>query len=175
MVGDTASKPETSSVHRKDEEKDVERLLKKEFFLIYNAYAAFANACEETFKQKPSSRAATRGIKKVALKPIRMRKFRAEKHLHRAIISSESWNERDKLYRRLAAQCYENAQLLKASGDLKQAAKWMNLTLRYLRLSLDPKAQEDITEMMRQLAEIKARMKEQEEKQGEKAVESDQN
>jgi len=95
---------------------------------------------------------------------VEARKARAEKHLDRAIIGAETWSERDKLFRRLAAQCYETVRWFKKNGDYKQAAKWMSLVLRFLRLSLDPKSKQEMDQVMRELEELKATVKEQEEK-----------
>ena len=48
------------------------------------------------------------------------------------------------------------------NGDCKQAAKWMNLALRFLRLSMDPKAKQDMENIQKELAEVKAAMQQQE-------------
>ena len=146
------SKLRKGSVRRKKPEKDADKRLKKELFLIYNCFAAFANACEKTW---PRSRAAL--FKTIT---VEAGKARAEKHLDRAIIGAETWDERDKLFRRLASQCYQTATWLKQSGDLKQAAKWMNLTLRYLRLSLDPRAKEMERQVDEQLQTLERLIKE---------------
>jgi len=153
IMSDTENKLNTGSVQRKRLETDTDTLIKKEFFIVYNAYAAFANACEKTLRPA--------GTLTVA-EPVKLRKAR-EAHLDRAIVASESWNERDRLYRRLASHCYQNARWFEKNGDYKQAAKWMNLALRFLRLSLDPKAKEDLEHIQRELAEIKTQVKKQEE------------
>jgi len=79
-------------------------------------------------------------------------------HLERAIIAAESYSERDLLYRRLASQCYKTSRWFTKNGDYKQACKWMNLALRFLRLSLDPKAKQDLEIIKKELAELKAAM-----------------
>ena len=71
------------------------------------------------------------------------------------------------MFRRLAASCYEDAQFLKKTGDLKQAAKWMSLCLRFCRLSLDPKAKQQMDQVLAELRELKTVMREREQKQEE--------
>jgi hypothetical protein len=159
-ISDRSNKLRKGSVSRKKPEKDAEALTKKEFFLIYSAYAAFANACKETMGKAKRRRALTR---KAVVE---------EKHLNRAIIFAESWTERDKLYRRLAKQCYETSSYLKKTGALKESAKWMNLTLRFLRLSLDPKSKEEMDRVLNELVELKTAMKEHEGEQEEDLEES---
>jgi hypothetical protein len=150
-MSDKENKLKKGSVQQNKLEKDAEALTKKEFFFLYSAYAAFANACERTSMPTGSARALT------ITETTRLRKARAgEKHLDRAIVAAESWSERDKLYRRLASQCYKNQQLFRKSGDDRQALKWMNLALRFLRLSLDPKAKQDMEHIQKELAEVKA-------------------
>jgi ribosomal protein L29 len=163
-VSDMKDKPETSSVRQKKLEKDTEALIKKEFFYVYNAYAAFANAYEKTFARP--RRRQVRIVKAFRMAgPIKHRA--EEKHLDRAIVAAESWSERDKLCRRLASHCYQTAHWFEKNGDHKQAAKWMNLALRFLRLSMDPKSKEDLELVKKELAEVKAMMQEREEEDGE--------
>jgi hypothetical protein len=156
IVGDTLNKLGNQPVKEKQRILDANRQLKKEFLLVYNAYRAFANACEHTFRTEKAY-SATR------TEPVKLRAKR--KHLQRAILSAESWDDRDVLFRRLAAQCYRDAQWFKKQGDHKNAHKWMNLTLRFLRLSLDPKAKQQMEQVLSELAELKNVMKEREEKQ----------
>ena len=164
IMSDTENKLNTDSVQRNRLETGADTQLKKEFFLAYSAYAAFLNAYEKTML-KPKRRVAFSKTIKTGVEA------RAErKHLDRAILAAESWEERDKLFRRLASHCYQNARWFEKNGDYKQAAKWMNLALRFLRLSLDPKAKEDLEHIQRELAEIKAQVKEQE-KEGEEDAE----
>lgn len=116
------NKTKKSSFRQKKPRKDADELLKKELLLVYNAYAAFANAYERTFaKQK--------------------RRVKLPEHLDRAIVKAETYPERDLLCRRLASQCYKFSKFFMNQGDYKQAVKWMGMALRFLRLSMDPKKQ----------------------------------
>jgi len=121
-VRDIKKKLAAGSVHRKKPRKDADDLLKKELLLVYNAYAAFANAYEQTFKKQK-------------------RRVKLPEHLDRAIIKAETYPERDLLCRRLASQCYKFSKMFMKNGDYKQAVKWMGMALRFLRLSMDPKKQ----------------------------------
>lgn len=157
-VCDIVYKPKTGSVQRKKPEKEAEALLKKEFFLIYSAFSAFANACEKTWPRVSYA--------KTLMLPAGERKARLTPHIDRAIVSAESYSERDQLYRRLASHCYQTAHWFEKKDDFKQAAKWMNLALRFLKLSLDPKVKGDLESIKKELTEIKA-MQEREEKEEE--------
>jgi hypothetical protein len=158
------NKPRKQPVQKKQPIPTADKHLKKEFLLVYSAYAAFANACETTFGvQKAYSAVRTRA----------MQIGTGQKHLQRAIINAESWEDRDRLFRRLASQCYRDAQWFKKQGDHKNAHKWMNLTLRFLRLSLDPKAKQQMDQVLSELAELKNVMKQHNEK-GEDDGEDDQ-
>ena len=121
-VRDTKKKLAAGSVQRKKPRKDADDLLKKELLLVYNAYAAFANAYEQTFKKQK-------------------RRVKLQEHLDRAIIQAETYPERDLLCRRLASQCYKFSKMFMKNGDYKQSIKWMHLALRFIRLSMDPKKQ----------------------------------
>jgi len=126
-VSDTKSKPSLSSVKQKKSEKHADEL-QKIVSLSYSAFAAFANACE------------SEGVR---IKPLPVAKMakRLPSHLDRAIIAAESYTERDLLYRRLASHCYKLSKWFMKKADYKQSVKWMNLALRFLRLSMDPKKQ----------------------------------
>ena len=140
-VGDMKDKLGKGSVHRKKAEKDADALLKKELFLVYNAYAAFANAYEQTFaKQK--------------------KRAKLPEHLDRAILQAETYPERDLLCRRLASQCYKFSKMFMKNGDYKMAVKWMNLALRFLRLSMDPKKQAMDEKFEAELSELEKKMEE---------------
>jgi hypothetical protein len=49
IAGGTLNKLKTKPKRKKQPVLDVDRPLKKELFLVYNAYCAFASACEQTF------------------------------------------------------------------------------------------------------------------------------
>jgi len=143
-MSDMKPKLKKGSVQQKRAEKDADEL-RKIVSLSYSAFAAFANAAEKTWK--PSVRVA------------KMAK-RLPAHLDRAIISAESYSERDLLYRRLASHCYKLSQWFQKSSDFKQAVKWMSLALRFLRLSLDPKARAMDEKFEAELAELERRFEE---------------
>jgi hypothetical protein len=158
-MGDALNKPEKSFVKRKRLEIEADELLKKEFLLSYNAFRALANAWKSTVERPKFCRMLTVGAE--------AKTEREEKHLDRSIVAAETWDQRDRLFRRLASSCYRTAQWFMKTGDYKQAAKWMNLTLRFLRLSLDPKAKQQMDQVLRELAELKSAVKEREEKMAE--------
>jgi hypothetical protein len=80
-------------------------------------------------------------------------------HLDRAIVSAETYGERDRLYRRMASHCYQTAHWFEKTGDFKQALKWMNLALRFLQLSLNPKNREMDEKFERELDELEPKIK----------------
>ena len=166
-MSDTKNKPLTGSVKRKKLEKDADGLTKKEFFLAYNAFAAFLNLYEQTFPQP--KRRQVRYAKAFRLAERRVE----EKHLDRAIISAESYTERDLLFRRIAAQNYKVSKWFMKKGDYKQAKAWMTLALRFLKLSLDPKAKQMDEKFEAELDELKAAMKKREEEEGEEEEEDE--
>jgi len=141
---DIVSKTEKGSVKQKKAEKDADEL-RKIVSLSYNAFAAFLNACEKT---RITPKIARKGIKKLPA------------HLDRAIINAESYSERDLLYRRLASHCYKTSQWFQKNSDYKQALKWMNLALRFLRLSMDPKKQAMDEKFEAELADLERKIEE---------------
>jgi len=143
-VSDMQKKLKKASVQQKKTEKDANLLQKKELFLIYNTYAAFLTAIEKS-KIKPL---------------IKRRATKLPEHLDRAIIQAESYSDRDKLFRRLGSQCYRWAKWFMGKNDSKQAAKWMNLALRFLKLSMDPKKQAREEEITKQLEKLEQTIKE---------------
>jgi hypothetical protein len=159
VMRDIKDKPETRSVGLKRPETDADEL-RKIVSLAYPAFAMFAKALESDVTVKFSTRAIRRT--KVTELP---------KHLNRAIIAAETYSERDLLCRRLSSYCYGLSRLFMKNQDHKNATKWMTLALRFLRLSLDPKKLQDMDRMEKELAELKAAMKEREEKQGEEDLE----
>jgi hypothetical protein len=161
-MSDTKNKPSTGSVRQKKLEKDADGLSKKEFFMLYSAFAAFANVLEEEKKRFPTVKTS----RTLMLRQARRRQG-LPKHLDRAIIEAETYSERDLLCRRLASQCYRLSQQFTKNSDYKQAVKWMNLALRFLRLSLDPKAKQMDEKFEAELDELKAAMKKREEEEEE--------
>jgi len=155
VVSDIKSKPCLGSVRRKKPEKDVDEL-RKIVSLSYSAFAAFLNVAEKT-RIKPQLRMA------------RLTK-RLPPHLDRAIISAESYDERDLLFRRLASHCYQVSKWFMKKADYKQATKWMSLAHRFLRLSMDPKAKEMDEKFEAELDRLEKKMDEmKEEHRGDQA------
>jgi hypothetical protein len=81
--GDVKVKPETGPAQRKKPETDADRLLKKEFLLVYNAFSAFANAWDRMIRKPKFCRPITMGAEPKAR--------REEKHLDRSIVAAETW------------------------------------------------------------------------------------
>jgi len=70
-------------------------------------------------------------------------------------VSAESWDDRNLLSHRLATQCYSDAHWFKKLKDHKNTHEWMNLSLRFLRLSMDPKAKQQKDQVLNELAELR--------------------
>jgi hypothetical protein len=89
------------------------------------------------------------------------------KHLGRAIIAAKTWDQRDLLCRRFSAWCYEWSKFFLNHGDYKNAGKWVALSQRFIKISMDPKRQISEAELQRlqdMLDEIKERDKEERDK-----------
>ena len=82
------------------------------------------------------------------------------------IIHAESWPERDRLLKSLAAKCYEVANSF-MEADPDKALKWMRLVSKLLSLSFVPKRLEDLELVKKEVAEVKAQMHELEIDEGE--------
>ena len=153
-VSDTKAKPKKGSVQQKKPEKDAKEL-RKIVSLVYPAFAMFLKACE-------SERARKRPRAKMA-------RGELPAHLDRAIIQAETYPERDLLCRRLASQCYKFSKLFMKNGDYKQAVKWMNMALRFLRLSMDPKKQAADEKFEAELEQLGKKMEELQKQKNEEA------
>jgi hypothetical protein len=152
--------PKTSSIQRKKPIPDADRLLKKELFSVYNCFSAFAKGLEQMQSTGPKKpKPVMRRIVKTAGKEVHLE----EVHLDRAVASCETWTERDKVCRRLAKFCFDLAKYFLRVKDYKNAQKWMTLTHRYLRLSVNMKDQltdEQLDELEDMLKEVKKRQEE---------------
>lgn len=94
------------------------------------------------------------------VRPLQFRRI-SRVRLRDQILHAESWPERDRLLRGLAAKCYEIANAYaKEGGDMELSLKWMKLVARLLGLSFTPKRQEDLELIKKELAEVKAEMRE---------------
>jgi hypothetical protein len=144
-VSDTKAKPKKGAVQQKKPEKDADEL-RKIVSLVYPAFAMFLKACE-------SERARKKPLAKMA-------RGELPAHLDRAIIQAETYPERDLLCRRLASQCYKFSKMFMKNCDYKQAVKWMNMALRFLRLSMDPKKESVAEKFMVELTALEKKLEE---------------
>ena len=94
------------------------------------------------------------------------------KHLDRAIITAETYHQRDLLCRRLSAYCFNMSKTFMNKQEYTEARKWMELSQTYLHLSFDPKKahreeqiDEDLNELENLLNEARKSKKQQEEKE----------
>lgn len=154
---DVSNKPKTRSPSEKQLETDTEGLTKKELLEVYNCLAAAAKLFEEARKTSTSIRLKTQ------TRMARRAEAPLPKHLGRAHIAADSWTKRDLLCRRMSAWCYEIAKSLLKKEDYKNAQKWITLSARYLRLSMDPKkelTEEKLQELEDMVHEIQERERE---------------
>jgi hypothetical protein len=150
------TKPKINSVQSEQPVPDSEDLTKKELFQVFNLFTAVAKLLEGESRIAAHAKTRTRKISGETKLP---------RHLNRALIYAETWNERDLLCRRLAAFCYDLAKSFLAAKDPKNALKWMNLAARLLKLSMDPKKQyqeEQIERLYDMVEEIQEHRKESE-------------
>jgi len=80
----------------------------------------------------------------------------AQKLNKKDFIEAESFGARDKICRAFAAECFEQAQKLAKQGEEKLSLQYAKLAAKLLGLSLRPKKLEDIEQIKRVLAELKA-------------------
>jgi hypothetical protein len=76
------------------------------------------------------------------------------------MVQAESYEDRDLLCRRMASHFCKLAQMLMKDKDFKGAAKWMNLSLRYLKLSLNPKKEAEEMKITPELDELEKQIEE---------------
>jgi hypothetical protein len=149
------TKPKEGSAQRKKAGNDADEY-RKLTSLVWPAFAAFANATEKYVAAPRRARIARRTL---------------PAHLDRAVIAAESFEERDLVYRRFASQCYRISKRFVKTNDSKEAARWMNLALRFMRLSMSPKKQAADERFERQLTELAQKIKElEEQEQKEEAI-----
>jgi hypothetical protein len=162
---DASKKPKTKPANKKQPETVLEAFSKKELLEIFNLLTAVAKLSEQERKvEKLEEDAQKTGIHlKRSAMMTRTDVPQLPKHLGRAIMAAETWEERDLLYRRLSAFCYETAKSFLNRSDYRNAHKWMTLSMRYSKLSMDPKKQiteEELQELEDMLREIEERQKE---------------
>jgi len=98
-----------------------------------------------------------------------MRRITSKTRIRDQILHAQTWPERDKLLRSLAAKCYDVANTYKDEPD--KALKWIRLVAKLLGLSFVPKRLEDLETIKKEVAEVKTQMRELEE-EGEEDGES---
>jgi hypothetical protein len=77
------------------------------------------------------------------------------------MVQAESYENRDLLCHRMASHCCKLAQMLmKKDKDFKGAAKWMNLSLRYLKSSLNPKKEAEEMKITAELDKLEKQIEE---------------
>jgi hypothetical protein len=106
-------------------------------------------------------------IAEASEKPVgRARRRIAKTRLRDQIVHAESWPERDRLLKSLAAKCYDVANSF-IESDADKALKWMRIVAKLLSLSFVPKRLEDLELVKKEVAEVKAQMHELEMDEGE--------
>lgn len=162
-VRDRSNKPKTKPSSEKQPEIDAVGLSKKELLMVYNLSLAFAKLLEEARKTH------TQFKPKMRLKMVQPAKDeKLPKHLDRAITAADTWQKRDLLCRRMSAFYHGIAKSFMAAKDFKNAYKWATLSLRYLRLSMDPKKQvseEQLRRLEDMVHEIEEHQREEENQQ----------
>jgi hypothetical protein len=155
---DVKKKPETKPVSKKKPEPVLQAFSKKELLEIFNLLTAIAKLFEQERNIEKLERAEKTEVH-VKRRAMMAKTVKAPlpKHLGRAIMAAQTWEQQDLLYRRLSAFCYETAKSFLNSGDSRNAHKWMTLSMRYSKLSMDPKKQiteEKLQELQDMLHEI---------------------
>jgi len=137
------------SVRQKKLETSSDELLKEQkiFYRVFTQVASVLEACA-----KPSMST------KFLFKARRVKSDR--RHFDQRIKNSESFADRDKILRDLAAYCYQEGKKFADMGDPGIQMKWLKLLERFLRLSQslmsDKKFEEEMAEMERKIEVIKA-------------------
>jgi hypothetical protein len=137
------------SVRQKKLETSSDELLKeqKNFYRVFTQVASVLEACA-----KPSMST------KFLFKARRVKGDR--RHFGQKIRDSESFADRDKILRDLAAYCYQEGKKFADMGDADTQMKWLKLLHRFLMLSQslmsDKKFEEELIEMERKVKVIKA-------------------
>jgi len=83
----------------------------------------------------------------------------AKTRLRDQIVHAESWPERDRLLKSLAAKCYEIANSF-IESDPDKALKWMRVVAKLLSLSFVPKRLDDMELIKKELAALKEQARE---------------
>lgn len=129
----------TGSFQRKQPEKQTDEVLKTQK-IFYDTLTAIAERLES---EHISLIRAPKAVARVA-KPDR-------RHMDQRIRDAETFAERDKLLRDLAAHCYNMAKELAKQGDAKTQLAWMKLLARFLSLAQKPAELVQIEEKIEEL------------------------
>ena len=154
-------KPKISSVQRKRLESSSDSLLReqKNFYKVFMQVASLLEACAKHKNMKCRTVALSQIMStKVLFKARRVQSDR--RHFEQRIRDSETFADRDKILRDLAAYCYQEGKKFADMGDPDIQMKWLKLLERFLRLSQklmsDKKFEEELAEMERKVEVIKA-------------------
>lgn len=135
-------KPEISSVQRKRLKSSSDSLLKEQkfFYKVFMQIASLLEACA---------------------KPSKIRRAKGDRrHFEQRIRDSETFADRDKILRDLAAYCYQEGKKFADMDDPDIQMKWLKLLERFLRLSQSlmssEKFEEELAEMERKVKVIQA-------------------
>jgi len=135
------------SVRQKKLKTSSDELLREQKNL-YGVFTQVASVLESCVKHTP----------KVLFKIRRVKSDR--RHFEQRIRDSETFADRDKILRDLAAYCYQEGKKFVDMGDAGMQMKWLKLLERFLRLSQslmsDKKFEEEMAEMERKIEVIKA-------------------
>jgi hypothetical protein len=142
-------KPEISSVQRKRLESSSDSLLREQKF-FYKVFVQVASILEACAKHSMSTHVL-----------FKIRRVKGDRrHFEQRIRDSETFADRDKILRDLAAYCYNEGKKFAGMGDAGIQMKWLKLLERFLRLSQslmsDKKFEEELAEMERKVEVIKA-------------------
>jgi len=137
-------KPEISSVQRKRLESSSDSFLREQKF-FYKVFVQVVSILEACAKPSISTIRRVKGDRR---------------HFEQRIRDSETFADRDKILRDLAAYCYQEGKKFADMGDPDIQMKWLKLLERFLRLSQslmsEEKFEEELAEMERKVEVIKA-------------------
>ena len=137
-------KSAASSVQQEQLGKSLDEVLKTQK-IFYDQLTAVAKRLES---EKASLTRARRVVPREA-KPER-------RHMDQRIRDAETFAERDKLLRDLAAHCYNMAKEWAKQGDAKAQLAWMKLLARFLSLAQKPA---ELVQIEEELDELERRIK----------------
>jgi hypothetical protein len=127
-------KLDLGSIQRKRLKSSPNSLLKEEkyFYGVFTQIVSLLEACAKTTDQR--------------------KRLADKRHIADRIRDAETWRERDKVVRDLAAYCYEEGKKFAKLGTPDMQIKWFKLLVRFLKVNPDDVAFD------KELADLKARM-----------------